>query len=102
MRAGDRQRPRNLAAAAISDRSISWPPRCQASHRRPLAANQPSSAPVASGGQIGSRSPAVISTRVVTGAGSGVQGISGCISTAGSNSSGRAKITLARMLAPLE
>ena len=44
----------------------------------------------------------MISTRVLTGAGSGVQGISGCISTAASKSSGRAKITLARMFAPFE
>ena len=68
----------------------------------PWARNQASSARVASGGQIGSRSPAVISTRVVTGAGAGAQGIRGCISTARPNRPGRAKITLARMLAPFE
>ena len=46
--------------------------------------------------------PAVISTSAVIAAGAGVQGISGCISTTLSKSPGRPKITLARMLAPLE
>ncbi len=68
----------------------------------PCARNQSSSARVSSGGQIGSRSPAVISTFVVTGAGSGVHGISGCSSAARPKRSGRRNSTLARMLAPFE